>query len=50
MGQVRRSGISTAIISEALGHSSETTTKAYLDEFEQTKIDNTFKQFGLAKH
>jgi len=33
----------TAVISEALGHSSEATTKAYLDKFEQTEIDNTFK-------
>lgn len=40
---LKRSGISTAIISEALGHSSEATTKAYLDKFEQTEIDNTFK-------
>jgi len=40
---LKRSGISTAVISEALGHSSEATTKAYLDKFEQTEIDNTFK-------
>jgi integrase/recombinase XerD len=40
---LKRSGISTAVISEALGHSSEVTTKAYLDKFEQTEIDNTFK-------
>jgi integrase/recombinase XerD len=40
---LKRSEISTAIISEALGHSSEATTKAYLDKFEQTEIDNTFK-------
>jgi site-specific recombinase XerD len=40
---LKRSGISTAIISEALGHSSESTTKAYLDKFEQSEIDNTFK-------
>jgi site-specific recombinase XerD len=40
---LKRSGISTAVISEALGHSSETTTKAYLDKFEQSEIDNTFK-------
>ena len=40
---LKRSGISTAIISEALGHSSEATTKAYLDKFEQTEIDNTFR-------
>ena len=40
---LKRSGISISVISEALGHSSETTTKAYLDKFEQTEIDNTFK-------
>jgi integrase len=40
---LKRSGISTAVISEALGHSSEATTKAYLDKFEQTEIDGTFK-------
>jgi integrase/recombinase XerD len=40
---LKRSGISTAVISEGLGHNSETTTKAYLDKFEQTEIDNTFK-------
>ena len=41
---LKRSGISTAVISEALGHSSEATTKAYLDKFEQTEIDSTFKR------
>ena len=40
---LKRSGISIAVISEALGHSSEATTKAYLDKFEQTEIDNTFR-------
>ena len=40
---LKRSGISSAVISEALGHSSEATTKAYLDKFEQTETDNTFK-------
>ena len=40
---LKRSGISTAVISEALGHSSEVTTKAYLDKFEQTEVDNTLK-------
>ena len=39
---LKRSGISTAVISEALGHSSEATTKAYLDKFEQSEIDNTY--------
>ena len=40
---LKRSGISTAVISEALGHSSEATTKAYLDKFEQSEIDNTYQ-------
>ena len=40
---LKRSGIPTAVISEALGHSSEATTKAYLDKFEQPEIDKTFK-------
>jgi site-specific recombinase XerD len=40
---LKRSGIPIAVISEALGHSSESTTKAYLDKFEQTEIDNTFR-------
>ena len=40
---LKRSGISTAVISEALGHSIEATAKAYLDKFEQTEIDDTFK-------
>lgn len=39
---LKRSGIPTAIISEALGHSSEATTRAYLDKFEQTAIDETY--------
>jgi site-specific recombinase XerD len=37
---LKRSGISTAVISEALGQNSEATTKAYLDKFEKTEIDN----------
>ncbi len=40
---LKRSGIPIAVISEALCHSSESTTKAYLDKFEQTEIDNTFQ-------
>jgi len=40
---LKRSGNSTAVISEALGHSSEATAKAYLAKFEQTEIDSTFK-------
>ena len=40
---LKRSGVPTAVISEALGHSSEATTKAYLDKFEQPEIDKTFR-------
>jgi site-specific recombinase XerD len=40
---LKRSGISTAVISEALGHASEATTKAYLDKFEQSEIDSTYQ-------
>ena len=40
---LKRSGISTAVISEVLGHSSEATTKADLDKFEQSELDDTFK-------
>jgi len=39
---LKKSGISTTIIGEALGHSIEATTKAYLDKFEQSEIDGTF--------
>jgi len=40
---LKRPGLPIAVISEALDHSSESTTKAYLDKFEQTEIDNTFQ-------
>lgn len=35
----KRSGISTAIISEGLGHDSELTTQIYLDSFENETLD-----------
>ena len=38
---LKRSGVSTAIISESLGHSSEKVTQIYLDSFENTQIDET---------
>jgi integrase len=40
----KRSGISTSIISEAMGHQSEMVTKIYLDSFDQDMIDSTFKE------
>ncbi|AHW62325.1 Site-specific recombinase XerD [Draconibacterium orientale] len=36
----KRSGISTAIISEGLGHESEETTQVYLDSFENDVLDD----------
>jgi len=40
---LKRAGESTAIISEALGHSNEKTTQAYLDKFENKQLDETYK-------
>jgi len=40
---LKRSGVPTAIISEALGHSNEKTTQAYLDKFENEQLDSTYK-------
>lgn len=39
---LKRSGVSTAIISEALGHKDEKTTQVYLDKFENDTLDATF--------
>ena len=36
---LKRSGVSTSIISESLGHSSEKITQIYLDSFENKQID-----------
>ena len=36
---LKRSGVSTSIISETLGHSSEKITQIYLDSFENSQID-----------
>ena len=36
---LKRSGVSTSIISETLGHSSEKVTQIYLDSFENSQID-----------
>ena len=40
---LKRSGVSTAIISESLGHSSEKVTQIYLDSFENFQIDEAMK-------
>ena len=36
---LKRSGVNTSIISEAMGHSSEKVTQIYLDSFENDQID-----------
>lgn len=36
----KKSGVSTAVISEGLGHESEETTQVYLDSFENDVLDN----------
>lgn len=40
---LKRSGVSTSIISESLGHSSEKVTQIYLDAFENSQIDEAMK-------
>ena len=40
---LKRSGVSTSIISESLGHSSEKITQIYLDSFENSQIDEAMK-------
>jgi site-specific recombinase XerD len=40
---MKKSGVPTAIISEALGHESEKTTQIYLDSFENKVIDEASK-------
>jgi integrase/recombinase XerD len=40
---LRQKGISTAVISEALGHDSEKTTQIYLVSFENSVLDNASK-------
>lgn len=36
---LKRAGVSTSVISESLGHSSEKITQIYLDSFENSQID-----------
>lgn len=40
---LKRSGVSTSIISESLGHSSEKVTQIYLDSFENAQISKAMK-------
>ena len=40
---LKRSGVSTSIISESLGHSSEKVTQIYLDSFDNEQIDEAMK-------
>jgi len=40
---LKRSGVSTSIICESLGHSSEKVTRIYLDSFENSQIDDAMK-------
>lgn len=40
---LKRSGVSTSIISESLGHSSEKVTRIYLDSFENKQIDEAME-------
>jgi len=36
---LKKSGVNVALISEALGHSDLTTTRIYLDSFDNTQLD-----------
>lgn len=40
---LKRAGVSTSIISESLGHSSEKVTQIYLDSFENNQIDKAME-------
>lgn len=39
---LKRAGVSTSIISESLGHSSEKITQTYLDSFENSQLNDAF--------
>ncbi len=43
---LKRAGVSTSIISESLGHSSEKITQTYLDSFENSQIDEALSHLG----
>ena len=40
---LKRAGVSTSIISESLGHSSEKITQVYLDSFNNEQINEAMK-------
>lgn len=40
---LKRAGVSTSIISESLGHSSEKITQVYLDSFDNSQINDAMK-------
>ena len=40
---LKKSGVSVALISEALGHTDLKTTQIYLDSFENSQIDDAMK-------
>ena len=40
---LKRAGVSTSIISESLGHSSERITQTYLDSFNNEQINHAMK-------
>ena len=46
---MKRNGVSVSVISEALGHDSEKTTKIYLDSFENDALDSAVEML-VAKH
>lgn len=40
---MKKAGISTAIIGQIMGHSSERVTQVYLDSFDNEQINNAMK-------
>ena len=40
---LKRAGVSTSVISESLGHSSERVTQIYLDSFDNEQVDEAMK-------
>lgn len=40
---MKKAGVSTAVIREIMGHSSERVTQIYLDSFDNEQIDNAMK-------
>jgi integrase len=40
---MKKAGVSTALISQIMGHSSERVTQIYLDSFDNEQIDNAMK-------